>query len=400
MSTVESRVREALREDIDRLSVDGVLDDVRRGARRRRARRTTLVAAAAALVLTAAGGGLVWHRQSAPVTHRPESALETGPVTVSVDASGTAYEVVANEGCDTPCSTIRVSDGSGGWSSLASIRDASSHARPYGPVTTLEMAPNGHDGWAWGTHLWSTHDGGQTWARVMSPPGALSPDDSNLDISPGPQVTWALLSPRHAPQLWRTPTGSDTWTRVSLPRGTGQAIATVLPDSRIALPVVKGVDEFKRVRRPGRPIRLIERYDVGDGIGPWRRVMVPCLTTRLPFKEVPKAQVCGPGGHREGGGEIMGPRRPAGVQRFKDLLIEVGTTGPEGDNPLGHEKTLDVTPWRAVLARPHGSIPVRLHLPTFMGADATAVWGSHVVFLSGDHRIYASDDGGRHWHEE
>jgi hypothetical protein len=78
----------------------------------------------------------------------------------------------------------------------------------------------------------------------------------------------------------------------------------------------------------------------------------------------------------------------------------VGTTGPQGGNPLGHEDTLNVTPSRAVLVTPRGYLPVRLHVHTFTGVDRTAVWGTHVVFLDGDHRIYASDDGGRHWHEE
>jgi hypothetical protein len=396
MTDLETRVREGLDGAPAWRSPDALLDDVRRGARRRRARRTTGLVAATVVALVVAGGGVAWHRQRVSAAERPQDALRKGSLTVSVDASGAAYQVVANEGCAAPCSTILRSDGTGGWTRLGTILDDSPQARPYGPVTTLEMAPTGRDGWAWGSHVWSTHDGGRTWSRVTTGPGSGRPWDTNLDLSPGPTLTWALMARGHDLQLWRTATGSDAWTRVPLPPGAGRmGIAAVLPDSRIALPVVKGVDEFKRVRRPGKRIELIGRYDVGDGDGHWQRVMVPCIWRRLPIKEEPRQELCAPAGHRgQGGGELLGPKTPPGVQRFKDVTIDAGAAGP---STLGVENELHLTPWQAVLSTPTGTVPVDLHLDGYSGNTQEALWGSHVVILNDDRQIFASNDGGRHW---
>lgn len=43
--------------------------------------------------------------------------------------------------------------------------------------------------------------------------------------------------------------------------------------------------------------------------------------------------------------------------------------------------------------------PVALHLDSLSGIRDVALDGPHVAFVNGDRRIYASDDGGRHWHE-
>ena len=55
---------------------------------------------------------------------------------------------------------------------------------------------------------------------------------------------------------------------------------------------------------------------------------------------------------------------------------------------------------RAVLATVHGPVPAHLHLRTLAGLNESAWSGSHLVLLNSDHRIYVSDDGGRHWREQ
>ncbi len=396
MTDLETRLRAALHDHTDRRSVDDLLDGVRRDVARRRRARTVVVVAAAVASVALVGGGVSWrHRTSSPVGHPAGVAHRT--MAISVDASGTAFKVIGNQGCTRPCSTLWKAGDAGTWSRLATVHDASRGARPYGPILSLEMAPNGDDGWAWGSRLWSTHDGGVTWAAVTTLPGGTDPDRNDLDVSAGPSFTWARMARHGAFQLWRTPTGRDAWTRVRVPDHADQTIAAVLPDSRVAIPIRSGGDDYQRQRSHGS-YRMVQHYYLGDGTGPWRRVTVRCLPQTAPFRgRAQKVSICGPGGHRVGAGELVGPPVTDGSPRFRDLFFPATSTGETRVNPLGHENQIHLGNDQAFLVTPQGAVPVALSIAPTPGLVDIAASGQHLVILTPNDQILRSADDGRHW---
>ena len=238
MTDLETRVREALHADPGALSADAMLDDVRRGVSRRRARRTTGVVVAAAVVAAVIGGtALQRHHSPSPTTPPPSRAgLVVGPVAVSVTPAGEAFTVSANQGCATPCSTIWKQDSSGSRTRLVTLTGKDAQYLG-GPVIGIAMSPEGRDGWAWGEHLYATHDGGRTWTTLTSGPGA-DPPTGELDLIAGPDTTWAITRTVDGARLWRTPVGQDAWVPAHLPTGIDPSmtfLADVLPHSRVAI---------------------------------------------------------------------------------------------------------------------------------------------------------------------
>jgi len=404
MTDLETRVREGLSSDLAGPSAHDVIADVRRDARRRRARRMTGVLAATVILLAAVGGGVARHRAQQTADRPGVPHHLSGAMAVSVTGSGTVYKVVGNEGCSVPCSTVWRLDRTTGWVQVSTIEDTERSAHFFGPVLAIEMSPSGHDGWMWGpSHMWSTHDGGATWTRVSSAPFAHgNPWEELADVVSGPTYTWvSLATDGHPRRLWRTPTGSDEWTPIDLPQHSQGTIAAVLPDSRVAIPRLVGTlgDDMRRVRRHGRVVRLIEQFDVGDGTGPWQRVQVPCVTVTLPTPSTTGSS-CGPGGRLEGGGGgLIGPKTTDGSPRYRDLMIQLGVTGSDSRHPLGHQTELHVTRHVAHLVTPGGAIQVKLHLDNLSTTFGSASQGQHSVFIDGNHRVHASDDGGLHWRE-
>lgn len=389
MTDLETRMRSALHDEPGWRSSGAVLDGVRRGARRRRGTRR--VAAGAVVAVTLAGAAFAWPRQApAPApsfaSHLGASGVAT--VAISVDASGTAYKVTGNRGCHNPCSTVSRSNAAGGWTDLASIA-GSPDSPTYGPVRSLEMSPNGQDGWAWGTHLWSTHDGGANWSEVPAGPDDVDSTGENLDVSPGPSVTWADVTVGNGSQLWRTPTGEDHWTRVRLPQEAEQNIAAVLPDSRVAVTAV-------------RHAGLNQTYYVGDGAGPWQRMSVSCLSATAPFRDREhRVYLCGPGGHRLGAGEDSGPATTTGAPAYDVLDFPVGVTDAGQGDPLGHVNWVTVNHDQAYLVTPQGAVAVdgpRVPLGDDAGVEVASS-GSHVAVLDYDGHVSVSDDSGHHWRE-
>lgn len=379
MNDLETRTRSALRDDPEWRSADALLDGVRQGVRRRR--RTRAVGAGAAVALALAGGALTWPRTGPATT--PGFASHSATIdrhlrAVSVDASGTAYKVTGNQGCETPCSTIFRHD-SGGWETLATIH-GSADSRHYGPVLQFQMAPGGQDGWAWGSGLWSTHDGGKTWTEDTSLTLPTTSDlRGNVDVYPGRSVTWATVTPHGffgaGTELWRTPTGRDQWTRVGLPEDR-LAIAAVLPDSRVALLPMAG--------------DLTAHYVVGDGTGPWQKVDVPCVSRKVPLQDLTRWNfwLCGPGGHPGNLGEVDD------VTEFR-----AGVTDASERDPLGHVNRVFVDDDRSFLLTPDGAVAIDgPKLPRIEGAVRdVAVSGSHVALLAIDGSVSISDDDGHHW---
>ena len=183
LTDLETRLRDGLHGDLEYPDVDHLLASVRRGAAWRRDRRAS---AGVAVLVAAVIGGSTLLQQShddrtapQPITHGPSPTADSaGRVTGLATGGSHLYRLTSNAGC-TACSGVWLRADDGSWTHLADIAGAAAYAGQvsprYGPLDSLEMAPNGQDGWAWGRTLWSTHDGGRTWSMVSDPTSAPTP---------------------------------------------------------------------------------------------------------------------------------------------------------------------------------------------------------------------------------
>ena len=277
MDPLERELRDLLTSDRRELPASLVpLDRVHAGAIRRRRRRAAVASAAAAVVVlavagTAAGAGpLRGHEtpvaDSTPTVSRgiataPEPT-STAPATApsgpawdgarvtSVTATSTRTFVVLGElgdtGACTPPDCVRLAETHDGGRTFAALPvpdDARGavDARSADSATGVRFG-SAQDGWLFGGGLWSTHDGGHTWARVATP-GRVA----RLEAAAG--TAWALVPTRDdAMTLWSSPVGTDGWTQVAGVSVTGPADLAVHGDRVV---VVGAQDAQSWVGGPG-----------------------------------------------------------------------------------------------------------------------------------------------------
>jgi hypothetical protein len=266
MNDLETRLTEAFQADVARPDVDDFLTGVRRGSRVRRARRNAaaaVTATVAAVALVAAFTSAHHGARSAPPVHQPTTSVSLPPGATSqvLDVAvmpAAVLRLTTNVGC-VGCSTVWERTGAGGWQHLFDFSGRSAYGGKvdplFGPVSYLQMAPDGRNGFAWGARLWSTHDGGHSWQLVTDGPGDRT-DRGHWTWS-GPHAAWSVYDGR---LLWRTALGSDTWHLVDPPEiGT---VAGVLPDDRVVLLTYPG---------EGSQGRLV----YGSGTS-WKNIGLPC----------------------------------------------------------------------------------------------------------------------------
>jgi photosystem II stability/assembly factor-like uncharacterized protein len=261
MDPLERELRDLLTSDRHNLPASLVaLDRVHAGASRRRRRRATVASAATAVVVlavagTAAGTGFLRGDEtpaadSSPTVSRgiataPEPT-STAPATaiapagpawdgarvISVTATSTRTFVVLGElgdtGACTPPDCVRLAETHDGGRTFAALPvpdDARGAVDPASADSATGVRfGSAQDGWLFGGGLWSTHDGGHTWARVATP-GRVA----RLEAAAG--TAWALVPTRDdAMTLWRTPVGTDDWTQVTDVSVTGPADLAVHGD--------------------------------------------------------------------------------------------------------------------------------------------------------------------------
>jgi hypothetical protein len=102
-------------------------------------------------------------------------------------------------------------DGAGTWTAPAAPPTTTADTAA-GDVPGLHFA-DAQDGWVFGTTLWATHDGAQTWHEV-------SLQGSVVAMASGAGVAYALIAPcASAPcagpgHLYSTPVGQDSWAEI------------------------------------------------------------------------------------------------------------------------------------------------------------------------------------------
>ena len=404
MNDLEDRVRRALHADFRDIATDPLLGDVHRGATRRRRRRTAGAVVASALVVAGAvgiatqvGGDPGASPDPLPATQSPaptqpplpEGATQ-GVVDVSVASPDHVFRLTTNIGC-VACSTVWRQDSaaSGGWERLHDFGRDSYVGKvdaTYGPVTDLVMAVDGVDGWAWGQRLYSTHDGGQTWAPVTVGPGRLDTEFGH-QVRVTDEYAWSLLRTDQGLELWRTELGSDDWSRADAPDMAG--VSGMLTTA--AYVGLETSDE-------GLSAPRVQYSNDGKD---WKELDNPCSGENQTYPgESAVFIICADRPATE-----SSPSATATVYRSTDLTTwtEFGrsTSVITGVHALGDDDLLLVHEHsRATMLTHAGSTTVDLGLqPGEETFQSDAPWSGDVVMLAtSDLRLVGSTDRGRTWH--
>jgi hypothetical protein len=126
---------------------------------------------------------------------------------------------------------LRTTNGGDTWRKVGRIHAPLTYDKPAG-VTEIRFADDLH-GWAFGPTLWSTDDGGATWAKQQIPGGL----DHVAVLAANADVVYAVLTPcslnevpsHCALSLWKTTVGGGSWTKTSLrfPKGLAPGTARI-----------------------------------------------------------------------------------------------------------------------------------------------------------------------------
>jgi photosystem II stability/assembly factor-like uncharacterized protein len=241
-----------------------------------------------------------------------------------------------------PCtSVLRTTNGGRTWVGIPAPKFRLDGSRP--GLIRLRFA-DASDGFAFGSQLWVTHNGGSTWYRVRQVPGYIT----DLEASAGRvyAVTTNLRSSRLV--VYASPAGTDSWHRVA------------------GLPVTKGYGGLGAITLHGTAAWIILQnrlYSTQTGSG-WVKDGVKCprnwgMTSAAAFSSQQITLLC------------VG--LPAAGSTQKSVYVsgdggahfrKVGNPPPGGDGGLLAEPT-----------------PRHLFVATASGATL----------------LYASTDGGRRW---
>jgi hypothetical protein len=268
MDPLERELRDLLTSDRRDLPASLVpLDRVHAGASRRRRRRAAAASAVTAVAVlavagTAAGAGFLRGDEAPAADSTPTVSrsivpapvpTSTAPATViapsgpawggarvtSVTATSTRTFVVLGElgdtGACTPPDCVRLAethDGGRTFSALSVPDDARGavDGSDADSATGVRFG-SAQDGWLFGGGLWSTHDGGHSWARVDVPGRVI-----RIEAAAG--NAWALVASGADQErllLFRTEVGVDDWQQVPYVRVVGPADLAVHGDQVVVM---------------------------------------------------------------------------------------------------------------------------------------------------------------------
>lgn len=178
--------------------------------------------------------------------------------------------VLGTAPCSHPVCTsvLRTTDGGRTWAGIPAPAAALGPGQEGSPgVAELRFA-DALDGWAFGSELWSTHDGGAHWTQVHLP-GEHSLPASVVSLEAGSGVVYALDIPGTqqsvggaAAQLYQTAPGSDSWVPVA---GAG------VPSAEAGRVIVSGSGVWMVVQTSGGQAVFLSK-----GASGWSRRRLPC----------------------------------------------------------------------------------------------------------------------------
>jgi hypothetical protein len=191
-----------------------------------------VVAAITGLALASGGvlAAAVGTASAAPASNGPSGAVRTGPHSGPVPRGFRVASVTfvsANDGwvlgttktcAHKPCtSVLRTTNGGRSWVGIPApkYKMASSEGSP--GLLRLRFADS-LDGFAYGSQLWATHNGGSSWHRVRQVPGYIT----DLETSAGIVYAATTVTTSGKQAIYAGPVHNDSWERVAgLPEAFG-----------------------------------------------------------------------------------------------------------------------------------------------------------------------------------
>jgi photosystem II stability/assembly factor-like uncharacterized protein len=299
------------------------------------------IAASAAAAAVSAGTGTGRSGHVSP---------DVGPVPRGFEPDSFTF-VSANDGwvlgtapcAHKPCtSVVRTTDGGHSWAGIpAPLLGLASYAGAPG-LDRIRFA-DGRDGFAYGSQLWVTHDGGARWARVRQVPGYIA----DLEASDG--LVYAASYRSNHIAIYRSPAAANDWRRVA------------------SLPVVAGFGGLGTITLYGKAAWIIlgNRIYASQNSRTWSRESVRCPRflgyTSIAADSSKRVTLLCTGNPGLGNSEKVLYASSDGGGRY----AKVGSLPTGGDG--------------GVLAE-----PTTKHL--FVATSSAATW------------IYVSTDGGKRWH--
>ena len=110
-----------------------------------------------------------------------------------------------------PCTAVlRTTNGSRSWASIPAPKDGIARFNGAAGLDRLRFADS-LDGFASGSQLWATHNGGSSWHRVKQVPGYIT----DLETSAGVVYAAGTVARSGKERIYISPVHSDSWQRVA-----------------------------------------------------------------------------------------------------------------------------------------------------------------------------------------
>lgn len=383
MNRLEDALRETFGSDLTTTDTPGA-DAVRRGLQQRRTKRAVVgaTAAVALVAVTAAAVGLRGDGDGPPSpTPRPTETVTDAadPLTSALaveSAGGAVFATTDDPSCD--CSVLLRRDGDA-WTRL--------HAFPVPFVDRLALTPDGRAGWAAADgKVWSTHDGGSTWAEVSLPSRSDGDLTDSYLVAASSSYAWLVNLADHS--LWRSPIGSDDFEQFAVPGESGVSSM----DTRVQDVRVVGDSVVADLAPTGEGnVTSVPKVADRDGIA-WRELSRPCTgDTRLLASADAAFVACPDAGEPE-----------ATVYRWR-----TGDDGFIGFSNASLAAAVEVVPLSADRVLVLGEQDRLLREGASVAADLprgldTSAWDSATLgnrtYLATTDGLFESTDDGRTWH--
>jgi hypothetical protein len=385
MNPLEDRLRRGLESPLAADLDDELLGRVHTGARRRRRRRTLAITAATAVLVAGVAFGssaLIGDEHpleplvgtSTPTPTPTPTSVPDNVIDLAVPDADHVF-ALTNDGCTHICSSLWQLDSAGAWQRP---QEWGVSVGRQDSVEYVDFAPDARNGWAWGSGLWSTHDGGHTWSGVTDGPGTAS--DYGYRVHLTQDRAWSLhRTDRGGMQLWSTPIGSDDWTSTLLPDRSSVVDIDTVGDRVVVLAASEGAGQ----------LTLLSRNEVDD----WTSLDLPCPGENQPYPAATEVFVLCPSG--TGGATVYRSVDLASWEPFGDSDL----TSVTAVFPLSDDRVLLLGSPHDLLVTPAGSRPVDVGLrgDEEVFQETGGVAGDTSYLVTSGHRILVSKDAGLTW---
>lgn len=252
-----------------------------------------------------------------PAGFQPESVTFTSP------DRGWALGTAPCRGPGPCTSVVRTTDGGRTWAGIPAPVTALGSGQEGAPgVANLRFADPA-DGWAFGSELWATHDGGSHWKQLQLPGGEGLPA-SVVSLEAGGGQAYALDIPgtqqssgTGTAQLYQTAVGSDAWAPVA---------GASVPRAESGLVIVSGSGVWIVVQTAGGQAVFLAR-----GASGWSPRALPCGQPSLAVAAATAqsmATIC------SGGGAAGSEPKQLYLSSNGGQSWQPASTGPSGGDTL------------------------------------------------------------------